>query len=399
MRSKFLISLVSVVILLSMLLPVNGIALGTKSLEDDFENIVVKAIESQKSSANIQSLKISANDINRVSEMYHDVLDRNPQLFYVTGASTLYYDKYITEMKFEYSYKTNEISKMKKEFDSRTKEALKFVNSKMSTAEQALAMYDYLILQNSYDQIAYETGNYSKESHSAYGGLVKRLAVCDGYSKAYAHLMNNLGIPVMVVRSDSMNHSWNMVKIDKKWYHVDVTWGDPICKESYGFVNDDHNLSGYVDHSYFLVSDEKIKNLKHYGWSSDAPKATSKLFDNIWVKDISSGMFNVNGKWYYRDAGDICVSNWTRSGEKILFEADSSGKFYDNLGLYANRLYFNSGNQICNIDLNGKNLYRIIDVSEKELSSPYLYEFNILSGKLYYGVQHLGGYKTFSKKL
>ena len=56
------------------------------------------------------------------------------------------------------------------------------------------------------------------------------------------------------------NHTWNRIKLGGKWYHVDVTWDDPVPDQL-----------GYAIHTYFLVSDAFLSSTDdgkrpHYGW-------------------------------------------------------------------------------------------------------------------------------------
>lgn len=44
-------------------------------------------------------------------------------------------------------------------------------------------------------------------------------------ANAYALAMNTLGIPCAVVSNYSKNHSWNVIKLNGKWYYVDLTNG------------------------------------------------------------------------------------------------------------------------------------------------------------------------------
>jgi len=70
-------------------------------------------------------------------------------------------------------------------------------------------------------------------SRTAYGALANGKAVCQGYSLAYKLLLRRAGVPVVYVGSDSMQHAWNMVQMENNgWYHVDVTWDDPILHTS-----------------------------------------------------------------------------------------------------------------------------------------------------------------------
>lgn len=67
-----------------------------------------------------------------------------------------------------------------------------------------------------------ETGNYLQ--HTAYGALVNKMAVCEGYAKAYKILLDAMGIPCDVVINE--DHAWNVVCLDGNWYLVDVTNDD-----------------------------------------------------------------------------------------------------------------------------------------------------------------------------
>ena len=60
--------------------------------------------------------------------------------------------------------------------------------------------------------------------HTAYGALVNKEAVCEGYAKAYKLLMDAMGIPCDVVINEE--HAWNVVCLEGKWYLVDVTNDD-----------------------------------------------------------------------------------------------------------------------------------------------------------------------------
>ena len=63
-----------------------------------------------------------------------------------------------------------------------------------------------------------------------------------------------------------------MVKLGKNWYHVDVTWDDPIVSGS--------NSNTNIYYTYFLKSTKYMK--KDHSFSVSAyPKCISKQYDNI----------------------------------------------------------------------------------------------------------------------
>ncbi len=61
----------------------------------------------------------------------------------------------------------------------------------------------------------------SADSDNPYGVLKYRNAVCVGYATTFRMFMHMLGIECMVVHDTSLTHSWDLVKLDGDWYHVD----------------------------------------------------------------------------------------------------------------------------------------------------------------------------------
>lgn len=100
----------------------------------------------------------------------------------------------------------------------------------------------YLCDNTTYDYASYEHSVAAAENTAyagnAYGALVKNLAVCGGYGRAFKAVMDELGIPCVCVQGYSLRpagtvqelHLWNRVKADDKWYDVDVTWNDNIIE-------------------------------------------------------------------------------------------------------------------------------------------------------------------------
>lgn len=101
-------------------------------------------------------------------------------------------------------------------------------------------VHNYLI-----QRITYDTRKASKCNYSAYHGLMDQQTVCNGYALAAYKMLNELGIPCKYITGMATNfsgkkqlHAWNIVKIEDKWYHLDITWDD----------NDD----GRIYYDYFM---------------------------------------------------------------------------------------------------------------------------------------------------
>lgn len=124
--------------------------------------------------------------------------------------------------------------------------------------EKIKIVHDYLI-----DSIEYEEDLSQNNVYDIYGALVRKKCVCEGYAKAFQYLMNELGIENTIVigtgtnsKGETENHAWNYVKLDGKWYAVDVTWDDPI-------ITGGGTLTNKARYEYFLRGSNTM-NQNHF---------------------------------------------------------------------------------------------------------------------------------------
>ena len=140
-----------------------------------------------------------------------------------------------------------------------------------------IGLYEFIQKTVKYDDNqlnAIERGrSISPDSHNAYGALVHNLAVCDGFSSAFSLLAKGLGFESMLVSGNSayrsasfVEHAWNIIKVQDRYYHLDVTWDTRDCKEFDGF-----------SYTYFLLSDKEIK--RDHVW--DRKMAPACSCDNL----------------------------------------------------------------------------------------------------------------------
>ena len=114
--------------------------------------------------------------------------------------------------------------------DDRQKEVLKMaetvikevIEDDMTPYEKEEAVYRWLT-----SELKSETGmltvipDSGEDSDNPYGVLKYHTAVCVGYATTFRMFMHMLGIECMVVHDTSLTHSWDLVKLDGDWYHVD----------------------------------------------------------------------------------------------------------------------------------------------------------------------------------
>ena len=79
-------------------------------------------------------------------------------------------------------------------------------------------------------------------SQSAYELFAEHRALCTGFTKAFQLFMRRLLVPTYFVGGlgDSQSHSWNMIKLDDKYYNIDTTWsqaksGDVVTEVRYDY--------------------------------------------------------------------------------------------------------------------------------------------------------------------
>lgn len=100
-----------------------------------------------------------------------------------------------------------------------------------------------------------DKGSSEYHSNTAIGALFEGKAICDGYSDAMAFFLDKIGVENIKVTNDE--HVWNVVKINNTWYHIDITWDDPIYT----------NGSNLTTHEYFMITTnelEKKNDEEHY---------------------------------------------------------------------------------------------------------------------------------------
>ena len=112
------------------------------------------------------------------------------------------------------------------------------------------------------------------QRHSIVGPFTEKKAVCDGYASALKYLLDQAGIENCLIRGTGWNaetgvyepHAWNLVLLDGRWFHVDVT---------FDAVLGDQNV---LRHDYFCLTSGQILRDHQYDLSS-FPKADTPGYD------------------------------------------------------------------------------------------------------------------------
>ena len=247
-----------------------------------------------------------------------DFLDSNWSQYYAVetrdGATTFNSTKLISRSKFRRRYK-----KIIRGLD----EALSTVDSSMSQADKAMAVYIYFAENTTYKE--------SKDAHTGYDVLVSHVGVCDGLANAYALAMNTLGIPCAVISNYSKNHSWNIVKLNGIWYFVDLTNGVGVGKHE-----------GMKQDLYGQGNSNNLKMRKIKLASSDYIKNSKEMKQALENKTCT---FYHKGYWYWISQDNYLKKSNLRGNKAVVFYAPRSGNYIGWIRQYNNRiiLSLNSG--------------------------------------------------------
>jgi len=189
------------------------------------------------------------NDVNslNVEDLYSDINN------FVHPYNT--YNKLIITMnswgkitiKIIKSYNIIEINSINKEINNIIN---KIITDNMSDRKKIEVFHDYIINSTSYDT-NYTDNNINDIthfSHRATGPLLYSKALCGGYAHVMSIFLNKLKIPNYRISSDT--HIWNLVYIDNNWYHLDLTWDDPVTSDK----------SNVLLHKFFLIDTNTLNS-------------------------------------------------------------------------------------------------------------------------------------------
>ena len=207
------------------------------------------------------------------STVYHCVVSDHPEYFWVKSVCSYdHTEDEILHVTPSYRMNIDELPLAKEKFNKAADEILSGVSVSMTDFEKELYVHDALVRHNVYDS-TYD----APMTHSAYGALVLKTSVCDGYAKLFQFLLTRCGVPATTVSGYAgESHSWNAVKLDGEWYMVDPTWDDPYETKpdyvSHVYFNGSYERFS-IDHSFENGEGEKISN--YY----DVPVCDSDRYD------------------------------------------------------------------------------------------------------------------------
>ena len=256
---------------------------------------------------------ISAEELVMVMDAYRR--DYAHHFWIGNSYSYSYNSTTCTKMVMQYILTGSALEEARTAFEAAADAILAGLTPEMSEFERELYIHDALA-----KIITYVEGDHA---HNAYGALVQGKAVCEGYAEALQYLLQRAGIQSFIALGASINpstgqsegHAWNYVRIDGKYYHVDLTWNDQDENLFHAYFNQtdavmmqDHSISACsyalpvcdaVDAMYFTGTDNYLETF-------DAATIGQLLKDNqMKIHVYIPGAMNTFTSWFSKNIRQI----------------------------------------------------------------------------------------------
>lgn len=365
------------------------------SYDCSHDEAVKDAIRSAKDSIDVTGFGITKDNISRV---HHYIIRTFPDMcssplwtYHMDGNN-------ITKLSFTYPQDRQAVLAKYRALNRVKKQILSGLDSGMTDVEKALALHDYIVSHCKYDSkkpVKTDTGiqmEFSEDAANAYGILINGTGICQGYSMAYAYLMQACKIPCIYVSSETADHAWNLAFLDGHWYHIDTTWDDPTPDKL-----------GYVGHHWFATSTKTM--LSYSAEKSDfiatdhggdvTLQASDQTYETGFWKDTNAGTHYYQNKWYYVDKKTFDIYSYdfaAKEKTRILQKTAQKWRVWDEPGViytesqaktaaFGKDFYYTTPDAIWKIDLENRRESQIFQADTK---TGDIYGLGMIGSELFY---------------
>ena len=120
----------------------------------------------------------------------------------------------------------------------------------MTNEDKIKEAHNYIINNSKYDSDRSDNNIVKYKSDTAYGTLLEGYSLCGGYTDAMELFLEDMNIKSYKISSE--NHVWNAVNLNNAWYHLDLTWDDPITTDG----------SDILEYNFFLITTSELDALE-----------------------------------------------------------------------------------------------------------------------------------------
>ena len=213
-----------------------------------------------------EEFQIPALETDELYEVFFRMRLDHPEIFWVTGFKYRYFKDSPNYVFIpEYLFDKGKIREHQKAMNARVEKLVRPAQ-KLSEWDKEKYVHDFICRNVHYDKLK------KAYSHEIIGPLGQGVGVCEGIAKAVKILLDQLGIWCMIAicgnnpeKGIKYRHTWNIVKIGKKYYHLDVTFDNTLSSEDirYDYFNlDDRNI--FRDHEPLIAPAPSCTDNDHF---------------------------------------------------------------------------------------------------------------------------------------
>ena len=355
-------------------------AAGGSLSDEEIKERIIHAYENCEKEITFNYKEITYSDYVDISK---NIQYSYPEYFYVKGfVSHTYNGVYLKSVEIQYRYDDDKLLQIRQELTEATTKFMSGVNSNWTDIQKLLYINYYIGRTCEYDMTYGRLHN-----NDPYGVLVEHSAVCAGYALTYQMFARKLGFECYYVTSSKLNHAWNMVKYNDKYYMIDCTWNDSY-KEPLGIMTryfmkstswfststGGHNADDYVVEGCDLLP--SVANDTSYDNSVWNGTYSYLVFinDNVYGTDNNSNIV----KYLCTNSG-LEVDKYILDYSKIYWENKNpeGGYFISKPGLkvatIGDKLYYNLSESIYEYDVNNNQTTEIYTLTDEEKSNYCIY--------------------------
>ncbi len=272
---------------------------------------------------------------------YYCVLADHPELFWI-GSSAQVQSNAVTGLVAGYTIEStvpeNERPTTRAMLEEAADKCIRMTDETWSDYGRIKSVYEYLI-----DTVEYNAD--APDNQCIQSALLNHQSVCAGYAKAFQYICHRMGYFCTYVTgkiNTGGDHAWNIVRTGENYYHVDVTWGDPVFA---GTVEDGTGIT-LMNYNYLCCTDAEILTTHTPDTTVPLPPCT----------DDSYNYYRINGMYYENWDRDViyqAMMDSVMSGSPAIVMKFGTREAYETAKyeLFTNRLYYDADQYL--MKLNG----------------------------------------------
>ena len=258
--------------------------------------------------------------VDHVFKLYQAVYSRHPEFYYLDGSINVSFttvkgqDSYLDSLTVKPQYwpitkdlSNSSLDQLIEEIDLIVDKLVLEIRRETAVPwEQLLLVHDFLIGHIAYDETL------DSEKNQVISALLEGETLCQGYAQTFQLIGQRLGFDVLLISGETggTGHAWNLVKLDGKFYHIDVTHDDPLP---------DGGPEAAAGHIHFLRSDSAMQETHQWN-RAEYPECPADGAQYYRQNNLTVGTRSALSKLLAQYVGSLDLSSGQPTRLELLYE-------------------------------------------------------------------------------